>query len=175
MQIFTPLDCFPQWFLTHSLFTPSRMFHSTQCDIKGFIITIQSNSIRTEVASTWRRRKLMTVQRVGYCWRALSSEMVATTAAIPMALFQLRDSFMCWMVSDILTLLFIHVVTCHSNSMEFNAIFFPPFSKKANIRQQSIRAALHSHVTHTASYLAQLSFSCFIIVGRWKLSTSSHD
>jgi hypothetical protein len=87
--------------LYHSL---SMFSASTRCDIKGFIITIQSNSIRIEVASTWRRRKHTMERQVDCFWRAHNFEMVATIPAIRLEQFPRRDLFMCWMVSDTLTL-----------------------------------------------------------------------
>lgn len=125
VQIFTPLDCYFQWILfDFRLFLfPHVPLNSIRCDIKGFIITIQSNSIRIEVASTWRRRRLMMVRQVDCFWRALNFEMVATTVAIPKALFPRRDLFMYWTVSDTLTLYSFML----SNLMELNAIFSPFF------------------------------------------------
>lgn len=85
---------------------------------KGFIITIQSNSTRTEVASTWRRRKHTTVQRVACYWREPNSGTEGITLVCPMAQFQLQDSFMFWMVRE-KTFFLLPLL----NQMTFNAIF----------------------------------------------------
>lgn len=149
MQIFTPLDCYSPidiHFISSSLSSPCST--STRCDIKGFIITIQSNSIPTGVASTWRRRRHTMERRVDYYWRALNFEMVVTTAAIPWALYPLQDLFMCWMVSDTFTVLFIHVCERHSILMDFNTIFIFFLTSKTGEHP-------------AAKYTSGASLSCF--------------
>lgn len=168
-------------FFTHHLIIiphsfPTRAPHSTLDSIwkmrqKGFIITIQSNSTRTEVASTWRQRRHTMVQRVACCWRELSSGMAGITHACPTVLFQLRDMFTFWMVRWEREKTFFLFAKMCSNLMTFNTIFLPHSVYKTKIRQRNIRARRRL-ASLTASFRAQLCCFCSIIAERGPFSSS---